>query len=249
MRGSLLLTAAAILATSTFAQSDRSTTFTERPPAATTSAASATPTNYQFHAQFGGACCGPDFGFVSAQDAANSATPSSAQPHGPTYAVGGPNFQPSSYVPFADAVAAGERQAANSPFAQSKDATVQQMLDLVQATRAAQQEIHDDGDSAPVKWSDLKPGINPSDYLKPPSQYMSYNDAVALGNDEQRKQMQQPPSLGAVAADAKEARPSDEQPAVVVRQNADGTPRVVHKGQPAPLPTTDQSPPANSQPQ
>jgi hypothetical protein len=240
MRGSLLLTAAALLASSSFAQSARPPIVTEPPPASTTSPS---PTNYRFHAQFAPDCCGTGFGFADAPASTSVPTP---QWYGSTRAVGSPDFQPSSYVPFPDAVAAGEEQAANSPFAQSKNATVQQMLDLVQATRAAQQQTYDDGDSAPVKWSDLKPGINPSDYLKSPSTYMKYKDAVALGREEAQAEAQQPPSLGEVAGQAKDARPADAKPAVVIKQDAHGTPELIHKGTPA---QRQQPPDSNSQPQ
>ena len=228
MRGSLQLTAFALLASSTFGQSSRPPVVTERP---TTPATSGAPTSYRFHAQFAPFCCTTDFAAAPATESASSApTPSYASLH----AAGGPNFQPSSYVPFPDAVAAGEQQSANSPVAQSKDATVQQMLDLIQATRAAEAESDEEGSSAPVKWADLRPGINPADYLKPPSTYMKYKEAVALGKEQAEEEAQQPPSLGEVAADAKDARPADEKPAVVVRQNPDGTPRIVHKNTPAP---------------
>ena len=237
MRGSLLLTAAALLASSTFAQSARPPIVTERPPASTTSPR---PTNYRFHAQFAADCCRMGFGFPDAPVSTSASTP---QSYGSARAVGGPDFQPSSYVPFPDAVAAGEEQAANSPFTQSKNATVQQMLDLVQATRAAQQQTYDDGDSAPVKWSDLKPGINPSDYLKPPSTYVKYKDALALGKEEAQEEAQQPPSLGEVAQGAKDARPADAKTAVVIKQDARGTPELLHKRTPA------QQPDSNSQPQ
>jgi hypothetical protein len=243
MRGSLLLTATALLASSALAQSSRPPFPTERPPVGTSTPTNAAPTNYQFHAQFGANCCGTDFGFVSAPVSADAgATPAPKF----AYAVGGPNFQPSNYVPFPEAVAAGDELAANSPFKQSKDATVQQMLDLVQATHAAEQQNYDEeGTSAPVRWADLQPGINPSDYLKPPSTYLKYKDAVARGKEEAQPQAEQPPSLGEVAADAKEARQAGAKPAIVVGQNADGTPRVIQKDQPAPV----QQPDSNSTPQ
>lgn len=240
MRASLLLTAAALFATSAVAQSARPPIATERPP----DEAKATPTSYHFHAQFAGDCCGAGVGSVDAPATAAASAPPS---YGSARAAGGPDFQPSSYEPFPVAVAAGRQQAANSPFAQSKDATVQQMLELIQATHSAQQQIHENGDSAPVRWSDLKPGINPSDYLKPPSTYMKYKDALALGKEQAQEEAQQPPSLGEVAEEAKQARPADEQPAVVVRQNADGTPRVIHKA--APDQQQAQQPDSNKVPQ
>jgi hypothetical protein len=251
MRGSLLLASAALLANATFAQSAKPTFPTERPPVATTTApANASPSNYQFHAQFGAGCCSSDFGFVGAPDSVPGSAPNSANAVAPAaprfaYAAGGPNFQPSNYVPFRDAVAEGDEQAANAPFKQSKDATVQQMLDLIHATRAAEQQNYDEeGSSAPVKWADLQPGINPADYLKPPSTYMKYKDAVALGKAQQQEKTQQPPSLGEVASEASESRPAGTKPAVVVRQDADGTPRVINNDQLAP----DQSPAQNSKP-
>ncbi len=244
MRGSLLLTAAAFLASSTFAQSAKPAF----PPVATDIApANAMPSNYQFHAQFGTDCCATDFGLVGAPESApasgNAVAPASARF---AYAAGGPDFQPSNYAPFRDAVAQGDEQAAHSPFAQSRDATVRQMLDLIQASRAAeQQNYNEEGADAPVRWADVQSGINPSGYLRPPSSYLKYKDAVSRGKQEAQAGPPQP-SLGEVAAAAKDERPADAKPAVGVRQDADVAPRVIHRGEPAPAP---QQPAANSQPQ
>jgi hypothetical protein len=246
MRRTLLLTAAALIASPIFAQSSRPID-TERPPAPVTQAANSAPTNYRFHAQFGGCCVsGFDFSGGGSNTYASNAAP---QSYGSAHAAGGPDFQPSRYEPFPDAVAAGEEQASNSPFAQSKDATVQQMLDLVQATHAAAQQEYDEGDSAPVKWADLKPGINPADYQKPPSTYMKYKDALALGKEQAEEEAQQPPSLGEVAAEAKDARPAGEKPVAVIKQDSKGAAVVVHKNVPAGQQQQQEQPAPNSQPQ
>ena len=222
MRIRLLLASAVLFAASTFAQAkapvEPSRPVIEmRPPA---------QPNFRFHAHFGNTCCSST-GFTAASDDSESSFPSA----GIVEAHGGPDFQPSNFMNFSQALSLGQQQATLTPSRQSNAAMVQQMLDLFQQQRAVKDQNSADGKSGPVKWRDLKSTLDPAGYRRPPSTFMDYSQAVALGEQEEAlaKYLNQEPSLGAAAEDQREAKPAEEKAKVVIKQNADGSPVIVQK--------------------
>lgn len=151
----------------------------------------------------------------------------------PSYAIvgahGGPDWQSSTFMTFARALAEGERQATLTPTPESKSAMVQQMLDLIQQVRAAKDENRANGNSSPVKWADLEPAMNPADYRQPVSTFMNFAQALALGEQESVQEQAPPLNLGQAAQDERESKAADEQAAVVIKQDAKGHPVVVHR--------------------
>jgi hypothetical protein len=223
MKTSLLLAGVTLLAASTFAQA--------RPPAEPSHPViemrQPTQSNFRFHAHFGNACCSSD----------NSFAPESGESESPfasveiVHAHGGPDFQPSSFMTFSQALSMGQQQAMLTPSRQSSAAVVQQMLDLIQEVRAVKDQNRADGKSGPVKWADLKSTLDPADYRRPPSTFMDYSRALALGEQEEAQEQnpKQEPSLGPAAEDQREAKPAEERAKVVIKQNADGSPVIVQK--------------------
>jgi hypothetical protein len=223
MKTTLLLVGVTLLATSTFAQArppvEPSRPVIEmRPPARS---------NFHFHAHFGNACCSSNDSFAPASDDAGSPFASV----GIVHAHGGPDFQPSSFMTFSQALSVGQQQSTLTPSQQSNAAMVQQMLDLIHAVRAAKDQNRADGKSGHVKWADLKSTLDPADYRRPPSTFMDYSQALALGEQEEAhaKDEDQAPSLGTAAQNLREAKPVEEKAKVVIKQNADGSPVIVQK--------------------
>jgi hypothetical protein len=89
------------------------------------------------------------------------------------------------------------------------------------------------GKSGPVKWSDLKPRLDPADYRHPASTFMDYSQALALGEQEeaQAKEAAQTPSLGEVVDDLRESKSTEEKAKVVIKQDADCMPVIIQKKQ------------------
>ncbi|MGB0034822.1 MAG: hypothetical protein WBP79_05035 [Candidatus Acidiferrales bacterium] len=224
MRPFLLLAAATVLATSTFAQArgplvSFNPVEEDRPQA---------EPNYHFHARFGDTCFfSPSIAPASDNTAGPFASVEIVQAHG------GPNWQPSSFMNFPDAVTVGQQQAALAPSKQSNPAMVQQLLDLFQQVRAVEDQNRLDGKSDPVKWADLKPTLDPSDYRRPPTTFMDYPQALALGAQAEAhaQDRNQTPSLGEVARNQSESKPAGEKAKVVIKQDASGNPEIVHKKQ------------------
>jgi hypothetical protein len=222
MKTSLLLGAVMLLTSSTFAQA-RPPVEPSRPVIEMRQPAQS---NFRFHAHFGNACCSSNT-FVPASDDSDGPLASVEIAH----AHGGPDFQPSNFMTFPEAVSVGRQQATLTHTQQSNAAMVQQMLDLIQEVRAVKDQNRADGKSGPVKWADLKSTIDPADYRRPPSTFMDYSQALALGEQEeaQAQDLNQEPSLGAAAQDQREAKPAEEKAKVIIKQNADGSPVIVQK--------------------
>jgi hypothetical protein len=223
MKSSLLLAAVMLLAASTFAQA--------RPPLEPSrpiiEMRQPAQSHFHFHAHFGNSCCSSDNNFAPVSDDSESPFGSAEIVH----AHGGPDFQPSSFMTFSQALSIGRQQATLTPSQQSNAAMVQQMLDLFQQVRAVKDQNRADGKFGPVKWADLRSTIDPADYRRPPSTFMDYSQALALGEQEEAhaQDLNQEPSLGAAAQDQREAKPAEEKAKVVIKQNADGSPVIVQK--------------------
>jgi hypothetical protein len=132
---------------------------------------------------------------------------------------------------FSQALSTGQQQVTLAPTPEAKSALVQQMLDLIQQVRAAQNQNYLNDDSGPVKWADLKPAINPTDYQRPPSTFMNFSQALALGKQQAAQKQAPTPSLGEVAQDERASKPADEKATVVIKQDAQGNAIIVHKQQ------------------
>jgi hypothetical protein len=132
---------------------------------------------------------------------------------------------------FSQALSVGQQQSTLTPSQQSNSAMVQQMLDLYRQMRAVEAQNRADGKSGPVKWSDLKPALDPADYRRPPTTFMDYPQALALGEQEEAhlQDQNQTPSLGQLAQDQRESKPAEEKAKVVIKQNADGSPVIVQR--------------------
>jgi hypothetical protein len=223
MKTFLLLAGVTLLAAPTFAQA--------RPPAESShpiiQMRQPAQSSFRFHAHFGNACCSFDNSFAPESDDSGSPFASVEIAH----AHGGPDFQPSSFMTFSQALSVGQQQAMLTHTQQSNAAMVQQMLDLFQQVRAVKDQNRADGKSGPVKWVDLKSTVDPADYRRPPSTFMDYAQALALGEQEEAnaQDLNQAPSLGAAAQDQREAKPAEEKAKVVIKQNADGSPVIVQK--------------------
>jgi hypothetical protein len=226
MRTWLLLAAVAVLSTPSFAQSEPSTDASrpvfQRPPQSQSQA----PQNFRARSRFSDTCCFSS-GFGSTSYDSGSSSPSYAN----VGAHGGPDGHSSNFMTFAQALEAGQQHATLTPTPESKSALVQQMLDLIQQVRAARKQNYLNGDSGPVKWADLKPAINPADYQRPPSTFMNFSQALALGKQQAAQKQAPPPSLGEVAEDERASKPADEKATVVIKQDAQGNAIIVHKQQ------------------
>lgn len=222
MKGLPLLAGVTLLVTSTFAQT-RAPLESSRPVIEMRQPAQP---NFHFHAHFGNACCSTDT-FAPASDDSDGPFASVEIVH----AHGGPDFQPSSFMTFPQALSVGRQQATLTHTQRSNAAMVQQMLDLFQQVRAVKDQNCADGKSGRVKWADLKSTIDPADYRRPPSTFMDYSQALALGEQEEAhaQDLNREPSLGAAAQDQREAKPAEEKAKVVIKQNADGSPVIVQK--------------------
>lgn len=223
MKKPLLLAAVMLLTSSAFAQA--------RPPLESSHPVAETQTrpqlqpNFRFHVHRGGSCCSaPDFAPSSDDYASPSVSVEIVE------AQGDPDWQSSNFMPFPQAVSAGQQQAAITP-GKPNAAMVQQMVELYQQVRAAQEQKGQNGNSAPVKWSDLKPALDPADYRRAPTTFMDYSQALALGKQEeaQAQDPNQTPSLAEAAHDQRESKPAEEKAKVVIKQNADGSPVIVQK--------------------
>ena len=97
---------------------------------------------------------------------------------------------------------------------------VQQRLELIQQVRTAKIQNRLDGNIKPVKCADLNGTLDTSDYRRPPSTFMDYSRAPALGEqaDARPQGTQQPVSLGDAAREVNESKPAGEQAKVVVKQ-------------------------------
>ena len=226
MRTWLLLAAVAVLSTSSFAQSKPSTDASrpvfQRPPQSQSQA----PRNFHARTNFSDACCFSS-GFGSTSYDSGSSSPSYAN----VGAHGGPDWQSSNYMTFSQALSTGQQQVTLAPTPEAKSALVQQMLDLIQQVRAAQNQNYLNDDSGPVKWADLKPAINPTDHQRPPSTFMNFSQALALGKQQAAQKQAPTPSLGEVAQDERASKPADEKATVVIKQDAQGNAIIVHKQQ------------------
>src|SRR5271163_1857241 len=217
MKPSLLFAAVVMLATSSFAQSkapsDATRPVFQRPP----QTQSQPPQNFHARSRFSDTCC-----FFSDFAPAASDSGSSPASFGIVAAQGGPDWQSSSFMAFAQALLTGQHGATLAPTPEAKSAMVQQMLELIQQVRAAQDQKHLDGDTGPVKWADLKPALNPADYQRPPSTYMDFSQALALGEQEATQNQEPAPSLGEVAQDERATKAADAKATVVIKQDAKG---------------------------
>lgn len=121
--------------------------------------------------------------------------------------------------------------AAATPFQQQNPAMVQQMLDLYEQERVVEAQQRLDAKSGPVKWSDLKPALDPANYRRPPTTFMDYSQALALGAQEEAyaQDPNHTASLGEVAQDQRESKPAEEKVKVVIKQNAGGSPVIANK--------------------
>jgi hypothetical protein len=224
MRAFLWFAAVTLLATSSCAQSkpatDSSRQVFQRPPVTR----SQPQQNFHVRSRFSDACC-----FSSGFAEAPSESGSSPASFGVVAAQGGPDWQSSNFIAFPQALSLGQQQATLAPTPEAKSALVQQMLDLIQQVRAAQDQKHLNGDSGPVKWADLKPAVNLADYQRPPSTFMDFSQALALGKQEAAQAQDPARSLGELAQDERAAKPADEKATVVIKQDAQGNPVIVHK--------------------
>ncbi len=222
MRTSILLAAFILLATSAFAQA-KTPTESSRP---VVESRPQPQQNYRFHVHIGSSCFFSS-SFSSSPD--DSGSPFAAV--GIVQEHGGPNWQPSSFVAYPQALSKGQQQVALTPLQQQSPVTVQQMLDLYQQVRAVEAQNRLEGNPSPVKWSDLRPALDPADYRRPPTSFMDYSQALALGEQEaaHAQDPNQPPSLGEVAQDQRESKPAEEKAKVVIKQNAEGSPVIVNK--------------------
>jgi hypothetical protein len=225
MRLCLSFAALMLLATSGFAQSKATTDSTrpvfERPP----QTQSRPQQNFHARSRFGDTCCFSS-GFAQTASSDSGSLPAS---YGVVAAQGGPNWQSSNFVTFSEAVAMGQQHPTLAPTPEAKSALIQQMLDLIQQVRVAENQNRLEGNSGPVKWGDLKPAVNPADYQRPPSTYLDFSQALALGQREAEQKQEPAPSLGEVAQDERAAKPAGEKAAVVIKQDAHGNPIIVHK--------------------
>lgn len=223
MKSSLVSAAVMLLASSTFAQA-RTPVEPSHPVIEMRQPAQS---NFHFHTHFGNSCCPSDNSFAPESDDSGSpfASVEIVRAHG------GPDFQPSSFMTFPQALSVGRQQATLAPSQQSNATIVQQMLDLIQQVRAVKDQNRADGKSGRVKWADLKSTLDPADYRRPPSTFMDYSQALALGEQEEAhaRDSNQEPSLGAAAQDQREAKPAEEKAKVVIKQNADGSPVIVQR--------------------
>jgi hypothetical protein len=224
MRTCLLFAAVAVLATSSFAQSkpssDASRPVFQRPPQNQSQA----PRNFHARSNFSDTCCfSSGFGSTSYDSGSSSSSYANVGAHG------GPDWQSSNYMTFSQALSTGQQQATLAPTPEAKSALVQQMLDLIQQVRAAEDQNRANGNSGPVKWADLKPAVNPADYKQPSSTFMNFSQALALGEQESAQEQAPPPTLGEVAQDEREAKSTDEKASVVIKQDAKGNAIIVHK--------------------
>jgi len=224
----VVLTGALAFATSTFAQAKASAE-SSRPVTESRPVVETRPpvqVNNRLRAHFGNSCC---LSLDSTQSSGDSVSPFASVEI--VHAQGGPDWQPSNFMTFPQAVSVGQQEAALTPGHQANPAMVQQMLELIQQVRIAKDQNRADGNSGPVKWADLKPALDPADYRRPPSTFMDYQQALALGEDAEAhpKDPDQMPSLGDVARDERESKPANEKATVVIKQNADGSPVIVQK--------------------
>jgi hypothetical protein len=224
MKTSLLFTAVLLLATPGFAQSRTSTDSSQayQRPAATQSS------QRDFHARsrFGDTCC---FSYGDYGASGYSSSGSLPQSYGVTSAKGGPNWQASNFVTFEQALAMADEHPTLAATPEAKSALIQQMLDLIQEVRTAQDQKHANGDSGAVKWADLKPAINPADYQQPQSTYMDFSQALALGEEESEQKAQPALSLGEVAQEERAEKPADEKATIKFKQDSKGNAIIVHK--------------------
>jgi hypothetical protein len=226
MKTPLLLATLLIFASSALAQK-RQPVETAPPATApsTTNTSNQGVGNNRFRAHFGDFCCSAPSDDRTTDD---SATPFASVEI--VHAHGGPDWKPSGYMTFGQAVSLGQQQTALSP-GHANPAMVQQMLDLYQELQKVKEQNRVDGKSDDVKWRELKPALNPADYRRPPSTFMNYADALAVGEqaDQQKQEPPPTPSLGEVAQEQRDAKPADEKAEVLIKQNADGTPVIVQK--------------------
>jgi len=225
MKTSLLFAALMLLASSSFAQSKGSTNSTRPVFQSPPQTESRRQQNFHVRTRFGDTCCFSS-GFAPAASSDSGSSPAS---YGVVAAQGGPDWQLSNFMTFPQALSLGQQQATLASTPEAKFALVQQMLNLIQQVRAAENQHRLDGNSGPVKWADLKPGLNPADYQRPPSTYMEFSQALALGEQEAMQNQDPAPSLGEVAQDERAAKPADEKANVVIKQDAKGNAIIVHR--------------------
>ena len=223
MKSSLVSAAVMLLASSTFAQA-RTPVEPSHPVIEMRQPAQS---NFHFHTHFGNSCCPSDNSFAPESD--DSGSPFALVEIVRTH--GGPDFQPSSFMTFPQALSVGRQQATLAPSQQSNATIVQQMLDLIQQVRAVKDQNRADGKSGRVKWADLKSTLDPADYRRPPSTFMDYSQALALGEqaDAQPPGTQQPVSLGDAAREVNESKPTGEKAKVAIKQDDKGNPVIVEK--------------------
>ena len=227
MKSSLMLVAIVMLAGSAFGQAkaaaEASQSITEsRPPISTRAVAQP---DHQLRARFSNSCCS-DVNSAPVSD--DSAIPFASVEI--VHAQGGPDWQASNFMMFQQALRLGQQQAALAPQG-SNPAMVQQMLELIQQVRAVKDQYRLNGNTESVKWADLKGTLDTTDYRRPPSTFVDYSQALALGEqaDAQASGTQQPVSLGDAAREANESKPAGEKAKVAIKQDDKGNPVIVEK--------------------
>jgi len=225
MKTPLMLVAVVVLAGSAFGQAkvpaEPSQSITEsRPPISTRAVAQP---DHRFRARFSNSCC---FDINSAPVSDDSVIPFASVEI--VHAQGGPDWQASNFMMFQQAVRLGQQQAALAPRG-SNPAMVQQMLELIQQVRAVKDQNRLNGNTESVKWADLKGTLDTADYRRPPSTFMDYSQALALGEKAQTPGTQQPVSLVDAAREASESKPAGEKAKVAIKQDDKGNPVIVEK--------------------
>lgn len=227
MRTPLMLVAVAMLAVPAFGQekvaAEPSHSITEsRPPISTPAVAQP---DHRFRARFSNSCC---FDINSAPASDDAVIPFASVEI--VHAQGGPDWQASNFMMFQQAVRLGQQQAALVPQG-SNPAMVQQMLELIQQVRAVKDQNRLNGNTESVKWADLKGTLDTADFRRPPSTFMDYSQALALGEqaDAQPPGTQQPVSLGDAAREVNESKPTGEKAKVAIKQDDKGNPVIVEK--------------------
>lgn len=226
MKTPLMLVAIVMLAGSAFGQgniaAEPSHSIAESRPAISTRATS--QPDHRSRAHSSNSCC---FDINSAPPSDDSVIPFASVEI--VHAQGDPDWQASNFMMFQQAVRLGQQQAALASQG-SNPAMVQQMLELIQQVRALKDQNRLDGNTEPVKWADLKGTLGTSDYRRPPSTFLDYSQALALGEqaDAQPPGTQQPVSLGDAAREASES-PAGEKAKVAIKQDDQGNPVIVEK--------------------
>jgi len=231
MKAITLVGSIVLLATGSFAQSSRSTAAIASaphvpPPAFTLTARPPAPTNYHPHTRLFSPCCFFDAGFAG--DITGDVEGPSIEYYPPyqntiVFEHGDPDWMPSRFVNFDHAVRLGQRQAPPPPGLPTA-AMVQQTLYLIQQGRIEAYTAAKNG-SPPNASGAAAIESDPS----PPSVYMTYADALALGAEQIDAGDNPPAPLGDVARENRGDQQGHPKPGVKIKQDADGNPIIVQK--------------------